>query len=166
MQKNSREISVHIISEIYNGKSFEDAINDNQSYIKLDDRDKSLVRMITLTFLRRNGEVNHIIKKYLKKSVDKKIMNILRVGTTQILFLNIPDYSIVNISVNLSKKLFYKLSGLVNAVLRKISEDKEELMNELDPIMNLPNWIKIDWIKTYGEEKTRRFARIFSEKPR
>ena len=111
MQKNSREISVHIISEIYNDKSFEDAINDNQNYVKLDDRDKSLVRMITLTFLRRNGEVNHVIKKYLKKSVDKKIMNILRVGVTQILFLNIPDYSVVNTSVNLSKKKIFKLSG-------------------------------------------------------
>lgn len=165
MQKNSREISVHIISEIYNDKSFEDAINDNQNYVKLDDRDKSLVRMITLTFFRRNGEVNHVIKKYLKKSVDKKIMNILRVGATQILFLNIPHYSVVNTSVNLSKKKIYKLSGLVNAILRKISMDKEKLINELDPIMNLPDWIKIDWIKSYGEEKTRKFARIFSKKP-
>ena len=165
MNKNSREISVHIINEIYNDKSFDDVVNNNQDYLKLDNRDKSLVRMITLTFLRRNGEVDHIIKKYLKKSVDKKIMNILRVGATQILFLNIPDYSSVNTSVNLSKKKFRSLSGLVNAILRNISKDKKKLIDELDPIMNLPSWIQIDWIKNYGEKKTRKFAKLFSEKP-
>ena len=41
MNKNSREISVHIINEIYNDKSFDDVVNNNQDYLKLDNRDKS-----------------------------------------------------------------------------------------------------------------------------
>lgn len=165
MYKNTREISVQIISKIYNDQSFENAINKNPDYRRLLDKDKSLVRMIILTFLRRNGEIDHIIKKYLKKSLDKKIMNILRIGATQILFLNIPDYSSINISVNLSKKNLPKLSGLVNAVLRNISKNKINHLNEVEPIMNLPKWIKENWIENYGKEKTEKFAGQFIKKP-
>ena len=46
--------------------------------------------MLILTFLRRNGEVDFVIKRFVKKPFkeeNEKLKNILRIGITQILFL-------------------------------------------------------------------------------
>ena len=57
------------------------------------------------------------------------LQDILRLGAYQILFLDkVPDSAAVNESVNLAKKAKRaQASGLVNAVLRKISQNKNDL---------------------------------------
>ncbi len=165
MIKNTREISSEIIDNIYKNISFEQSIQNSASYKKLESREQSLTRMIVLTFLRRNGEVNNVISKYLKKSINKKAMNILRVGCTQILFLNTPEYSVVNESVEIVKKKFPYLSGLVNAILRNISRNKSKLACSTNHQDNLPEWIRGDWIKSYGLKEMKSFAEQIKEKP-
>ena len=57
------------------------------------------------------------------------LLDILRLGAYQILFLDkVPDSAAVNESVNLTKKVKRaQAAGLVNAVLRKISQNKNDL---------------------------------------
>ena len=57
------------------------------------------------------------------------VLNILRIGAYQILFLDkIPKSAAVNESVNLTKKYAIRSTSFVNAILRKIEKkDYEEL---------------------------------------
>ena len=94
-----------------------------------------------------------IIKKYSSikiKKISPWIINILRMGCYQIIFLDkIPKSAAVNESVELAKRYGHKSSSdFVNAILRKVNkEDYEELFNIKDDIerisktYSIPTWI-------------------------
>ncbi|SFP13033.1 16S rRNA (cytosine967-C5)-methyltransferase [Oscillibacter sp. PC13] len=95
------------------------------------------------------------------------LLDILRLGAYQILFLDkVPDSAAVNESVKLAK-LFKRgqASGLVNAVLRKVSQNK----NALPPIPNRdavqrlsiqyshPKWLVKRLVQLLGETEAEAF---------
>jgi len=63
----SREVSVLILTEVFKNLSLEEAINKNGHFKNLTSKEQSFVRMTLLTYLRRHGEIDKIIKIYLKK---------------------------------------------------------------------------------------------------
>lgn len=95
------------------------------------------------------------------------LSDILRLGAYQILFLDkIPDSAAVNESVNLAK-LFKRgqAAGLVNAVLRKIAQHKNDLpaIPDRDPERYLsiqyshPKWLVKRLMPLLGREETEAF---------
>jgi len=128
-----------------------------QPYSSADKRDVSLGRLIALTTLRRYNVIELILEKYLKKPIkihSPSVHNILCISLCQILYLDTPPYAVVNIAIELTKKQNKGrfLKNLVNAILRKISLEKELLIKEYsDPILILPKWIKKRWLLRYGE---------------
>ena len=74
---DSREISSKVLSDIYYGKSFDSALLSNVEYSKLDQRDKSLVSLIVLTTLRRHGQINNVLSKFLKKPLKKNFYSLI-----------------------------------------------------------------------------------------
>lgn len=122
---DSREISSKVLSDIYYGKSFDSALLSNVEYSKLDQRDKSLVSLIVLTTLRRHGQINNVLSKFLKKPLKKNFLigYLLRVSVGQILYLEFPEYSVVHNAVEISKK--YKCEKFTNAVLRNVCKNKK-----------------------------------------
>ena len=74
---DSREISSKVLSDIYYGKSFDSALLSNEEYSKLDQRDKSLVSLIVLTALRRHGQINNVLSKFIKKPLKKTFNRLL-----------------------------------------------------------------------------------------
>ncbi|MAI83527.1 MAG: hypothetical protein CMM91_01140 [Rickettsiales bacterium] len=162
----SREISVLILGEIFKNYSFENSINKNKDYGYLSSREKSFVRMTILTYLRRNGEIDRVIRSYLKKKIKKKFfINVLRIGVTQILYLNVPDYSAVNTSVSIIKKRVPSLTSAINATLRNISRDKEEILKKSSTIYNLPSWIKDNLEKNVGKDNTLAISKVVVNRP-
>ena len=53
------------------GKSFDKALSSNNEYLTLDQRDKSLVNLIVLTSLRRNGQIEAALSKFIKKPIKR-----------------------------------------------------------------------------------------------
>ncbi len=91
---------------------------------------------------------------------------ILRIGAYQILFLEkVPDRAAVNESVELAKEAGRgKAAGLVNAVLRALSRNKQQLPRpEGDPVRRLsiayshPKWLVKRLLPLLGPEETERF---------
>ena len=123
---DSREISSKILSDIFYGKTFDKALLSNQDYHKLDQRDKSLVSLIVLTSLRRNGQIEAVLNKFIKKPLKKNffVRYLLKISVAQILFLEFPDYSVVHNAVEISKK--YKSEKFTNAVLRNVCKNKKK----------------------------------------
>ena len=122
---NPREISAQILYKIYEGLSVERSTLNSKLFLRLDQRDKSFVMLLILNTLRRNGQIDLVISKFAKKPFQKNslIRNLLRISVSQILFINIPDYPIVNEAVNISKK--YGSEKFVNGILRNICRRKK-----------------------------------------
>ncbi len=162
----SREVSVLILTEVFKNLSLEEAINKNGHFKNLTSKEQSFVRMTLLTYLRRHGEIDKIIKIYLKKKIKKKIfVNILRIAITQILYLRVPDHVAVNISVNIIKKRIPSLASALNGTLRNISRNKKEILENSSTILNLPNWIKNDLEKIFGKTNTLEISKIVAKQP-
>ena len=120
---------------------------------KLDDRDVGLISEIVYGVTTWKLTLDEIIKKYSKirlKKISPWILNILRMGIYQIVFLDkIPKSAAVNESVNLAKRYGHKSSSnFVNAILRKVNDnDYKELFNIKDDVKriskttSMPIWI-------------------------
>jgi len=98
----------------------------------LSGRDRGLCTAICYGVMQNSILLDHAISEYSSVKVNKlepKVLDILRISAYQLMFMDrIPASAAVNEAVKLSKKLGYaRASGLVNAVLRKISANKEKL---------------------------------------
>ena len=162
---DSREISSKILSDVFYGKSFEKALLTNKEYSRLDQRDKSLVSLLVLTTLRRNGQINIVLSKFIKKPLKKNfIVNyLLKISVAQILYLEFPEYSTVHSAVEISKK--YKSEKFTNAVLRNICKNKKHIIENIPTTNNIPDWIKKDLKGFLGEKRLASIADQICKEP-
>lgn len=96
---------------------------------RLDRRDAALTARLCLGVLQYSSLCDYYIDCYSSTKLEPKLRDILRLGTYQLLFMDkIPDRAAVSESVALCKAVGYaRASGLVNAVLRRIAENKTKL---------------------------------------
>lgn len=100
----------------------------------LDGRDRGLCTAICYGVMQNRILLDNAVAAFSSVKVNKlepKVLDILRVSAYQLLFMDrIPVSAAVNEGVKLTKKLGYmRAAGLVNAVLRKISANKESLLS-------------------------------------
>ncbi len=132
-------------------------------------RDRALVRAIVTTTLRRNGEIDDVLSGYLTRPLPAKsgiTRHILSIATAELLFLRTPPHAAINIAVALAKhdRQARHFSGLVNAVLRKVS--RHELSDSRDPArLNTPEWLWRRWTDSYGADMARRIAEAHLDSP-
>ena len=127
--------------------------------------------MILMSTLRRYNHLEKILLKYLKRPIDKhskRIHLILLLTICQIIYLEIAPHAAVNIAIELTKKdkKSNKLKNLVNAVLRKVSREIDEILTDKkDPIDLLPIWLLQKWEKVYSILEIRTIANTLMEIP-
>ena len=163
---NTREIASEILQRIYQ-KQYLDKICENEpNFKKLDQRDKNFVRLTILETLRRNIQIDSVIKKFLTKPLEYKrikIQNLLRISICQILFLKVSEYAVVNTSVEIAKK--YKFQKLVNAILRNVCRQKKQLLYDFGNLSNLPIWILKDLKKNLTPTEIKQVSKVIVEEP-
>lgn len=103
------------------------------------------------------------------------LLDILRIGAYQILFLDkVPDSAAVNTSVELAKSAGRgQAAGLVNAVLRKISQNKDGLppiperdeAKYLSILYSHPKWLVKRLLAMLGREEAERFLAANNSQP-
>ena len=134
----------------------------------LDTRDKSFVSNLFYGVIERQLTIDYQLSLYLSKPLKKlkpEVLAILRLGAYQILFMDkVPDSAAVNESIKLSKKNGASFaSGLINAVLRKVSTagvvlpDEGKTQEYLSVKYSCPLWLVKKWINEYGTEDTAAF---------
>lgn len=152
----ARNVALKTLYDIDKNKAYSNIALDKQlreNKKQLNDKDIGLISEIVYGVTSRRLTLDEIVKKYSKiklKKISPWILNILRMGIYQIIFLDrIPKSAAVNESVNLAKRYGHKSSSnFVNAVLRKVEKsDYEELKNEKNQIRkisittSMPEWI-------------------------
>lgn len=132
MQTTAREAALTVLSRCRLNQAFSDMLLDSVIRAsELSSRDAALCTRLCYGVLQNQLLCDFYIDHYAGKGkkLEPKLRDILRLGAYQILFLDkIPSHASVNEAVELSKKSgLSRASGLVNAILRRISEHKENL---------------------------------------
>lgn len=138
---------------------------------ELDDRrERAMARAIYWGVLQNMALLDFYISSYSTKTpdaLDKKVLDILRVGAYQILYFDrVPDRAAVYEAVEETKKINKGAASLVNAVLRRISENKAKLptpkgtaAERLSVLYSHPLWFTERFIALLGEEECEAFLR-------
>lgn len=130
--------------------------------------DRAFAQLLAKTTLRRLGQIDDILNRFLEKPVAAtRIMHTLRLGVTQLIWLETPPHAAVHSAVEMTKQLkMEKYSGLVNAVLKRVSREAKAIADTQDaPRLNTPDWLMASWEKAYGAETARRITEIHLQDP-
>ena len=134
--------------------------------------DRALATEITMGVLRWQQPLENALTVHLTKSsvrLDHEVRTALLMGAYQLVFLNrIPASAAVNDSVALVKRARkHSAAGLVNAVLRKIADDKDALLERkiFDTVAAHPAWLVERWSRRYGEQITQKICAFDQQVP-
>jgi len=141
----------------------DEAIEDHTGMAELPARDRAFARLLVATVLRRLGQIDLMIAHCLEKPLPARAsatQDLLRMGLAQLLFLRTPPHAAVATTVDLAEaRGFLSYKGLVNAVLRRLSQEGTTLMASQDEAhVNVPQWLWRNWCEAYGEATTRGIA--------
>ena len=131
-------------------------------YLKLDPRDRSLARAILSSALRHHRTIETFIARLLDKPLPdnaKSLRQLLHVAATQILFLDIPDHSAVDLAVDSARAdpRNARFASLVNALLRRMSREKVEVLPALlATVTDAPDWMVRALEYQYGRDRAHR----------
>ena len=171
LAKNTRLIALEIwILIFYKNKNFEKTIDNSFDFNKLDKRDKSFVYLLINSSMRRHKQAQRIYTKYAKQGIDPRnryLNSILLIATVQLIWLEIAPYAVINEAVY-QAKLFIseKQSRLVNAILRKISQNKKEFSHIIsNEASNLPEWLFNSWKSLYGKKNVDEIVKLAMDPP-
>jgi 16S rRNA (cytosine967-C5)-methyltransferase len=146
-----------------------------------DDRDRALAGEIAAGTLRWQAAFDHVIGVYARRPIaqfDPEIADILRLTVFQLLYLDrVPASAAVNDAVNLARKVGKtSAAGLVNAVLRRVSRERDRLplpprdrgsvdaeLEFLSKTLSHPRWLVARWRERYGFEAAEAWCRFDNE---
>jgi 16S rRNA (cytosine967-C5)-methyltransferase len=144
-------------------QALDNALENDRGFRTLPGRDKAFCRMLVATVLRRLGQIDDLITKAEDKPSAKHptLQNILRLGTAQIMFMNVPDHAAVDTCVRLAEAAgMDKQKGFVNALLRTLTRTGREWMSRQDEgRLNTPDWLLKLWIEDYDLRTAAQIAR-------
>lgn len=157
-----REIALKTLYQIdkegaYSNIALDDKIKENKKM--LNEKDIGFISEIVYGVTTWKLTIDEIIKNYSQirlKKISPWIINILRMGIYQIVFLDkIPKSAAVNESVNLAKRYGHRgSSNFVNAILRKVEKSDLENFNNIkdnkeriSKTTSMPLWIVEELLK-------------------
>ena len=176
-----REIALKTLVSIEQEKSYSNIILNKmikENSKILSEKDKAFISELVYGIISMKLTLDEIIKKYSNikiKKISIWILNVLRMGTYQIIFLDkVPKSAAVNESVNLAKRYGHKASSnFVNAILRKINKsDYDELFlikNDIERISktrSMPEWIIKELLKDRNIEEVDKICKNLNNRPK
>ena len=138
---------------------------DETPLARLKGRDRGFARALAATTLRRLGQIDAIVTSFLAHPPkDAALMDLLRLGACQLIFMGTPPHAAVSTTVDLAAKPSQK--KLLNAVLRRIAAEGPGLALAQDPArLNTPDWLWESWSAAYGEDTCRLISAQHLEEP-
>lgn len=167
--KSARSIVLEALCKMKDEDAFSNIVIDNLLQTsKLDARDRAFASKLFYGVIERSITLDYCISKYSKmpmKKISNDILNILRMGIYQLLFMkSVPDSAAVNESVLLVSKIRKNSAkGFVNAILRSFLRDDKRIIlpsEDKNPLKYLsikyscPQELIKKWSKEYGIETT------------
>lgn len=146
---NLRAQVIKTLLAVQNGQSLTSVLNQHINIVS--DRDRGLYHELTLGCLRQWHALKAITLPLLTKPLENDaVESCLYLGLYQLLCTRVPPHAAISETVTAAKQLGYEpLSGLVNAILRRVSRETEQFQTALEQAHGLPSWlykrVKKDW---------------------
>ena len=165
----SREAAFLVIKKVLDeGETLDGSIERFCREISVQDR--AFIRHLTTTAIRRLGQIDRIINHCTKKKLGNtqmQVRHVLRLGLVQLLYSEVPAHAAVNTSIILLEKRVPKnlhyLKNTVNAVLRRVDREREELEKKYSNTrLNFPPWLLKSWDEYYGSAVETNFIYSFN----
>jgi len=174
-----RKLAWDVIHRVDREKTYADILLDQVlRKPSLKEEDRSFITELVYGTLRWRGRLDHVISQFSSKPLnrlDPEILNILRMGAYQLLYLRTPSSAAVDESVKLSKNFTSgKASGFVNAVLRAMDRDRDNIKfpsrdNDVEAYLSVkhshPKWMVGMYQKAIGTEETEKLLAANNELP-
>lgn len=169
MSKSARQIAYEILLKIEVDKAFSNlAIDSAVKMYNPDSTDCAFISRLVYGVIERKITLDYVVSRHLSnpaKKMKPEVLTVLRMGTYQILFMDkVHSGAAVNESVKLVKANKCEFAaGLVNAVLRKISQNDLEADGDLTETQkfsvdySVPEELVKFMIHHYGKENAESF---------
>jgi 16S rRNA (cytosine967-C5)-methyltransferase len=137
----------------------------------LEFRDRAFARAIATMALRRLGQIEDMLSRFLEKPLPAEAFEarfILIAAAAQLAFMDVAPHAAISLAVEQAKgsRMARRYAGLVNAVLRKVSANAAAAVAEQDAArLNVPAWLFARWVAHYGEETARLIAAAHLQEP-
>ena len=180
MNDKARETAILILNTLHTTKkNLDDILVDIFDEDRQSKLDKAFTYSLVYGVLRWQNRLDWVIKHFSHvkiHKIDPAVLNILRMGLFQIIFLDrVPVSAAVNTSVELSKSLGGAwVVKFVNALLRKASTAYDTVPYpdfEENPVLSLateyafPEWLIKRWIKRFGPIETKQLCTFLNTIP-
>jgi len=163
---DSRQVALDLLDAVLLQRRALDAtLAAHPGFARLSPRDRAFARLLATTVLRRLGEIDAALKSLMTHPLPRgaaPVMNALRLGAAQRLFLDTPPHAAVDTTVRLLQGRFAGFKGLANAVLRKIARGA----GRPDAArLDTPDWLWQRWSAAYGETTAAAIAAAHLTEP-
>jgi 16S rRNA (cytosine967-C5)-methyltransferase len=179
-QTRARELALQILNKIEQHDAYSNLVlNEVLQRNQLDAREVALVTELVYGTMQRLNTIDIVLQQYVSKDLTKLqpwVRNLLRLSAYQFFFLDrIPSHAIVHEAVNIAKKNGHSgISGLVNAVLRKVAARTGfpdipsglSLVEQIAFRYSHPSWLIQRWMSQYGQQLTEQMATVNLLPPR
>jgi 16S rRNA (cytosine967-C5)-methyltransferase len=167
----ARAAAAKILSAVVGQKTPLDGMIDehhgNPAFRELPPHDRALVRAMLNSCLRHLTWIDAIFDSFLDKPLPdgaRHLHHILAIAAAQILFLDVPDHSAVDIAVEQARRdpRSSRFANLVNALLRRLGREKDTVLETISrSVPILPLWYQRRLEATYGVEVTRAIGEAY-----
>jgi 16S rRNA (cytosine967-C5)-methyltransferase len=163
----SREACARVLNQILvKSRPLDEALTllDRPDSAPLAAQDRAFVRAMVSTALRRKGQVDDAVARFIKSPLPDRrglLDEILLTAGAQLLFMETPAHAVINIAVAQAQRdrAGQRFASLVNAVLRRVSQARADIVAAQDaPRLNTPAWLWRRWSRAYGEQAARAIA--------
>ncbi len=120
----ARKVAFDVLQAVHQEDAYSNLVLPSAiTKAKLDGRDAGFATELTYGALRRQGSLDAVIKACSDRDdIDPKVLDVLRIGAYQLLFMRVPDHAAVSETVDLARKVTsVGPTKFVNAVMRKIA---------------------------------------------
>jgi len=115
----------------------------------LSEADRRLVTALVAGTTRMRRACDALIDPHLRRTPDRLVRNLLRLGTFQMVFTDIPSYAAVSETVALAPR---HQRGFVNAILRGVGRSEAEWQSDAERL-SYPDWIFERLCEEFGLEQ-------------
>ena len=167
----TRQVALDLFAQIYRKKNpMDQVLQRSEALLELETRDRAFVRLMLATLFRRLGQIDYIIEQFLDNASGLKspiVMDILRFGVVQLIYLKTPPHAAVSESVELAEHHhgLSRYKGLINAILRKIVDHGQEKLAQTSIELNTPAWLLDFWVKDYGRDIAMKIIKANAVEP-
>ena len=180
MKDIARQTAQRVLNTLQTtGQPLDIIVDEILSSVRLSQLEKAFMYSLVYGVLRWRSRLDWIIGHFSHVKLDKidpPVLNLLRLGLFQIIFLDrVPVSAAVNTSVEMSKSLGGSwVVKFVNALLRKASLEYEQVPfpnGKKQPVLALateyafPEWLVARWLERFGPIDTRQLCLFMNSIP-